>query len=126
MNRIILSLVSLTVVTLLAACAPAVKQASPNSPAEAQVQSYPDREYKIQVGDQLDIKFFYNHELNEQVIVRPDGRISLQLVHEVMAAGLTPSELTTFLTEKYAAELEKPEITVYIGSELLWSSHSIG
>jgi polysaccharide export outer membrane protein len=106
----------LTVVILLAACAPVVKQASPGSTAEAQVPSYPEREYKIQVGDQLDIKFFYNTELNEQVIVRPDGRISLQLVHEVMAAGLTPAELTTFLTKKYATELEKPEITVIIRS----------
>jgi protein involved in polysaccharide export with SLBB domain len=75
-----------------------------------------EAEYRIQVGDQLDIKLFYNTELNEQVIVRPDGRISLQLVHEVMAAGLTPGELTRLLTEKYAAELKKPELTVIVRS----------
>jgi len=68
------------------------------------------------VGDQLEIKFFYDTELNEQVIVRPDGRISLQLVHEVMAAGLTPADLTKLLTAKYAAELKKPELTVIVRS----------
>jgi protein involved in polysaccharide export with SLBB domain len=68
------------------------------------------------VGDQLDIKFFYNPELNEQVIVRPDGCISLQLVQKVKAVGLTPEELAEFLTEKYAAELKQPEITVIVRS----------
>lgn len=104
------------VLSSLTSCAPAVKNPSSEGYAEAQERPYPEREYKIQVGDQLDIKFFYKPELNEQVIVRPDGRISLQLVHEVIAAGLTPAELTTLLTEKYAAELEKPEITVIIRS----------
>ncbi len=60
----------------------------------------------------MDIKFFYNAELNEQVTVRPDGRISLQLAHEIMAAGLTPAELTDLLTRTYSSELDKPEITV--------------
>jgi protein involved in polysaccharide export with SLBB domain len=73
-------------------------------------------EYEISAGDQLDIKFFYNPEMNEQVLVRPDGRISLQLVHEIIAAGLTPAELTNVLTKKYAKELDKPEITVIVRS----------
>ena len=64
----------------------------------------------------MDIKFFYNPELNEQVTVRPDGRISLQLAHEIMVAGLTPVELTDLLTGKYASELKKPEITVIVRS----------
>ena len=57
--------------------------------------------YSIQPGDQLDIKFFYNPELNETVTVRPDGMISLQLVDEVKTAGLKPSELDELLTKKY-------------------------
>ena len=39
--------------------------------------AYTEQEYRLQVGDQLDVKFFYNPELNEQVTVRPDGRMSL-------------------------------------------------
>ena len=94
----------------------AVKNPAPLQPQTLQTRRNPGPEYRIQVGDQLDIKFFYNSELNEQVTVRPDGRISLQLVHEIMATGLTPSELTQLLTQKYALELKKPEITVIVRS----------
>jgi len=74
------------------------------------------QEYLIQHGDKLDIKFFYNPELNESVTVRPDGKISLQLVDEVQTAGLTPSRLDDFLTQKYANELKKPVLTVLVRS----------
>ena len=72
--------------------------------------------YLIQPGDQLDIKFFYNPEINETVTVRPDGKISLQLVDEIQAAGLQPSRLDEILTKEYAHELKKPMITVIVKS----------
>ena len=72
--------------------------------------------YVIQTGDTLDIKLFYNPELNETVSVRPDGKISLQLVDDVQAAGLSPSQLDKFLTEKYSLELKKPVVTVIVKS----------
>jgi polysaccharide biosynthesis/export protein len=70
--------------------------------------------YLIQPGDSLDIKFFYNPELNETVTVRPDGYISLQLVNEVQASGLQPRQLNETLTQLYAHELKKPVITVIV------------
>lgn len=73
-------------------------------------------EYLIQPDDELDIKFFYNPELNETVTVRPDGKISLQLVDEVQAAGLAPARLDQILTDKYAHELRKPVIAVILRS----------
>jgi protein involved in polysaccharide export with SLBB domain len=110
-------------VLIAVGCSPPAKappaaslQAIQVSQAPASAPAAPEQEYKIQVGDQLDIKFFYNAELNEQVIVRPDGRISLQLVQEVVATGLTPAELTKVLVEKYGAELQKAEITVIVRS----------
>jgi len=113
------SLAALVLITV--GCGPPAKapptanlQAIQVSQAPASAPAPPEQEYKIQVGDQLDIKFFYNAELNEQVIVRPDGRISLQLVQEVVAAGLTPAELTKLLVEKYSGELQKPVITVIV------------
>ena len=72
--------------------------------------------YRIQAGDEMDIKFFFNPELNETVFVRPDGKISLQLVDDVQAAGLTPSELDKALSQAYAKELRKPEVTVIVRS----------
>ncbi|MCX8022621.1 MAG: polysaccharide export protein [Syntrophorhabdaceae bacterium] len=78
----------------------------------------PDTPYKIQVGDTLDIKFFYNPELNERDLpVRPDGRISLQLIDEVYVAGLTPLELRDLLKKKYeTTELKNVEISVIVRS----------
>ena len=119
--RILGTSVAALVLVIAVGCSPAAK-----APPVAGLQTIPasqvpapaptDQEYKIQVGDQLDIKFFYNAELNEQVIVRPDGRISLQLVQEVVAIGLTPIELTKVLVEKYSGDLQKPVITVIVRS----------
>jgi protein involved in polysaccharide export with SLBB domain len=72
--------------------------------------------YFIQPGDELTIKFYYNAELNETIKVRPDGKISLQLVDDVQAAGLTPTELDKLLTEKYSVDLKKPVIAVIVRS----------
>jgi len=105
----------LYVLFILFACSSVVKNPTPTHQA-FQASLVSEKEYGIQVGDQLDIKFFYNSELNEQVTVRPDGRISLQLVHDVTVAGLTPSELTQHLKQKYAPELKKPEIAVIVRS----------
>ena len=75
------------------------------------------QDYLIQPGDELSVKFYFNSELNEEnLVVRPDGNISLQLVHEVKAAGRTPMELKGILTKKYATQLNNPEIAVIIRS----------
>lgn len=85
-------------------------------PPEAIKESAEERknEYILQAGDVMDVKFFYNPELNEHVTIRPDGKISLQLVDEVEAVGYTPSEFDQILTEKYSAILHNPEITVIV------------
>jgi polysaccharide export outer membrane protein len=109
-----------TITALLLSCAPnAVVNPTPVSQMDTQARSYSQepKEYVIEVGDTLDIKFMYNAELNELAVpVRPDGRISLQLAHNVPAAGLTPTLLRKALGEKYAAELKKPEIAVIVRS----------
>jgi polysaccharide export outer membrane protein len=109
-------------ILLLAACSPI--QAKDNSALKANTkiqtgQAKPTAisEYRIQIDDQLDIKFFFNAELNEEKIpVRPDGRISLPLVGEVVAAGRTPAELTAALRKIYEQELKKPEVAVIVRS----------
>ncbi|MEJ2099611.1 MAG: polysaccharide biosynthesis/export family protein [Desulfobacterales bacterium] len=89
-----------------------IKAVEPLSPAQVQAPVV----YTIAPGDELDIKFFYNPELNETVIVRPDGVISLQLVDEIHAAGMTPAELDQKLTDLYSRELRKPVVTVIVRS----------
>ena len=109
--------ISFLTLFFLSSCASVAKNPTPiTSPGIQTIYPYTEQEYRLQAGDQLDIKFFYNPELNEQVTIRPDGRISLQLVHEIMAVNLTPQELTDLLTQKYAPELKKPEIAVIVRS----------
>ena len=84
----------------------------------AKVGTTPPQDYQIQVGDQLDIKFFFNPELNESIPVRPDGRIALQLVGEIAVVGHTVEEIRDILIKNYSGQLKNPEIAV-----LLRSSH---
>jgi polysaccharide biosynthesis/export protein PslD len=115
MKKNLIGGVALLVSLLMLGCA---SQNQNIMPAEAAaltaVPSAAPAPYLIQPGDQLDIKFFYNPELNETLTVRPDGKISLQLVDEVQAAGLKPSDLDEILTRKYSQELKKPSITVIV------------
>ncbi len=72
------------------------------------------RPYRIQIDDQLDVKFWGNTELDQGVRVRPDGMISMPYVDDVRAAGLTPAELDAELTRRYSEELTLPELTVIV------------
>lgn len=70
------------------------------------------KEYLIRAGDEIEVKFPYLAQFNDRVTVRPDGRISLQLVGAVMAEGLTAEKLDTELERRYAEFLRAPRLTV--------------
>lgn len=71
--------------------------------------------FTFESGDTISIKFFHNKELNEDgLLIRPDGKISLQLVGDVQAKGKTVEELRENLIEKYKSSLEFPEISVIV------------
>jgi protein involved in polysaccharide export with SLBB domain len=114
-QRIIYFILAFALLFTMTSCATSQPAATP---AEVQMQAAPRKPapYVIHPGDQLDIKFFYNPELNESVVVRPDGKISLQLIDEIHASGLQPSELDQKLTDLYSNELKKPVLTVIVRS----------
>jgi len=70
----------------------------------------------LAAGDEIDIKFTFWPEMNDTQIIRPDGRISLPMIDDVHVSGLTPEQLDTLLTERYASKLKKPDITVIVRS----------
>jgi len=70
--------------------------------------------YTIQVADHLGIKFYQNTDLNEEVIVRPDGKISLQLIGDVQAAGREPAALAAEIESAYRTELSTPRVSVLV------------
>jgi protein involved in polysaccharide export with SLBB domain len=110
------SILSLFLVLFLAACATPVHNSLPAYQSQTNGVMTPQEDYRIQTGDQLDIKFFYNSELNESVVVRPDGRISLQLLSEIKVHDMTPSQLEDRLKERYVSQLAKPEVAVIVRS----------
>jgi polysaccharide export outer membrane protein len=104
---------------LLGGCTSIPVEHMPKSDALALVDdpdAASDPSYRIRAGDDLDIKFFYAHELNESIKVRPDGYITLQLVDDVKAVGLTPKELDDALTQRYAAFVKNPVLSVIVRS----------
>lgn len=70
--------------------------------------------YVLAPGNAIDIKFFYNPDLNESLEVRPDGFVTLQLVGDVQASGRTPAELSAALREAFARHIPHPEVSVIV------------
>ncbi len=102
--------VSMTVTTLLLLLAGAAYAQTPGTNGEKEKAP---AAYRIQQGDKLSVKFFKNQDLNEPtLVVRPDGYISLQLVGEIRAEGLTVAELKEKLEKAYDETLLTPLISV--------------
>lgn len=71
-------------------------------------------DYKIGIDDVLDIAVWNNTTVSRTVPVRPDGKISLPLLNEVQAAGLTPSQLRASLMSKLVEYMPTPEVSVIV------------
>jgi polysaccharide export outer membrane protein len=70
--------------------------------------------YVIGVTDQLMITVWKNPELTSQVVVRSDGMISVPLLDDVQAEGLTAQELKEVLTEALSEYIANPDVTVIV------------
>ena len=70
--------------------------------------------YRIQAGDVLGIRLLLNPDLNEDVVVRPDGHMSTTVVSDERAYGRTVSELTAALTHDYTSILRNPRLTIVL------------
>lgn len=70
--------------------------------------------YRLSAGDSIELRFFFDPELNEQMQIRPDGGVSLQLVGEVRMAGKTVEEVLDELQSDYSKHLKRPEINLQI------------
>jgi len=73
-----------------------------------------DGEYRIGPEDVLDIGVWNNTTISRTVPVRPDGKISLPLLNDVQASGLTPMQLRDVLAKKLAEYVPAPEVSVIV------------
>ncbi|HEX4333769.1 MAG TPA: polysaccharide biosynthesis/export family protein [Usitatibacter sp.] len=97
----------------MAGCASAPTGARVAAPPEVMRSSVRfQKEYLLYPGDQLEVAVWRNPDVSRTVLVRPDGFISLPLLQDVQAAGLTPRELAQSITKLYSPRLLNPEVTV--------------
>jgi polysaccharide export outer membrane protein len=71
-------------------------------------------DYLIGPEDVLDVVIWHSPEISRTVPVRPDGKISLPLVNDVQAAGLTPMQLREILTKSLASYIGTPDVSVIV------------
>ncbi|MGB9068795.1 MAG: polysaccharide biosynthesis/export family protein [Candidatus Acidiferrales bacterium] len=119
----ILKLAALIVVIVLVCAAAPQQKSESNQPAQtssadasggAHKAATADPNYVIGGQDVLDISVWKEAELTRTVPVRPDGKISLPLLNDVQAAGLTPTQLAAQITESLKKYVTDPQVTVIV------------
>jgi polysaccharide export outer membrane protein len=73
-----------------------------------------DAEYKIDAQDVLRIDVWKEEQLTRTVPVRPDGKVTLPLLNDVQAAGLTPMQLAGVISEGLKKYVNNPQVTVTV------------
>jgi polysaccharide export outer membrane protein len=71
-----------------------------------------EKEYTLEVGDVIDVQFYYHSEVNRTVTIHPDGNISLARKGNIRAAGLTTQQLKENITRLYSDDFKDPSVTI--------------
>lgn len=102
--------------TMLAAAGRPAQQAEKgvNKPVPTQAVATSDPAYRIGAQDVLRIDVWKEAEISRSVPVRPDGKISLPLLNDVQASGLTAMELANVITEGLKKFITSPQVTVSV------------
>lgn len=114
-HRVAVAVLTLLLVTGAAAArgeeaAKPEAKAQPNGPAA--VPNLGD--YRIGPEDLLQIGVWKNEAMSRTVPVRPDGKVSLPLLNDVLAAGYTPMEFREILIKKLTEYMPTPEVSVIV------------
>ena len=84
------------------------------APNRAVADSPPAPDYVIGPGDIIEVAYWKDKDASAEVAVRPDGCVSLPLLNDVPASGLTPAELGERITKLASSFLEDPNVTVMV------------
>lgn len=70
--------------------------------------------YRVGIQDELQISVWREPELSVQVVVRPDGMISMPLLNDIPVIGLAPEELRELIAEKLKDFVNEPQVTIIV------------
>jgi polysaccharide export outer membrane protein len=90
------------------------KEAKSQATATAAPSAGEDPTYKIGPQDVLKIDVWKEEQLTRTVPVRPDGKITLPLLNDVQAVGLTPMELASTISDQLKKYINNPQVTVSV------------
>jgi len=113
-NILLVGLSALTLVSCGASSAQHFEQKLEQKLAKSTAMSYSDGEYKIGPEDVLEVIVWRNADLSKVVTVRPDGKISLPLMGDVQAVGLTTVQLTKDIATRLKEFKESPNVSVVV------------
>lgn len=88
--------------------------ASPTAGTRATFLAPPPPDYIIGADDVLTVHFWRDESMSGDVVVRPDGKITLPIINDVQAEGLTPVELCVAVTEAAKKFFESPTVSVSV------------
>lgn len=106
--------ISVALAVVLVTTAGPVSGQQPVKAASDRNQAPEHGEYRIGPEDVLQISVWKNDAMSRTVPVRPDGKISLPLLNDVQAAGLTPMQLRDVLVKKMVVYIPTPEVSVIV------------
>lgn len=108
--KLLIVLLSAIVVT---ACTSTGPEKTGVCPEEASIAT----EYVIGAGDTLQVFVWRHEDISSTVPVRPDGRISIPLVEDIVAVGRTPTDLARDIETRLAEYLRTPKVNVIVASQ---------
>jgi polysaccharide export outer membrane protein len=96
------------VLTVAAACASGIPGSK--APTEGEIA------YRVGASDQLTVRVLPEPEIDRKVIVRPDGKFSMDLIGDVQASGKTPSEIAADIQKRISVYRREPSVSVALES----------
>ena len=106
--------IGLSVVAVIALSTSMWAQDGSNKSASGEASSASNSAYVIGAEDTLHVSVWKEPDLTATLPVRPDGKISMPLLNDVQAAGLTPMQLADSVTEKLKKYISDPRVTVVV------------
>jgi protein involved in polysaccharide export with SLBB domain len=82
--------------------------------AQAPMPLPPKGPYRLGAGDEVEVKFFFAPELNDRMLVRPDGKVSIMFAQDIQAAGLTAEELAADIRAVLAPHVKQLDLVVIV------------